>query len=291
MEIPALIRSRKTVSKYLEKFRIAPRDPQLHLPRFEAGQALELIAPRVRLVRRMHDAVRSERYVFERDAAGTVLVGRLALWYSIASSPEEAAASGELEFFVGLHDVEGEPPRFLLNGGGESLFYGDRPDGDFTMAGRTRDARQVVIAATGTGVAPVVSMMKHLQAEAVAGRRTNTVVTLIHGHRTVAELGYLDDLRVIERSRSFDFLYLPMLTRIPAEAMPAVGFGRVTDAVRSALGAELPVRFPQGLQADALRRRMSGEGTVILACGGAAMLGEMASIAGEAGIRFEQEGW
>jgi ferredoxin/flavodoxin---NADP+ reductase len=123
--------------------------------------------------------------------------------YSIASAPHEKDA---LE--VCLVKVEGgrmTPGLWELQPGGR-LWVDDRPNGDFTLK-HVPNRQTLVMIATGTAVAPYVSM---LRAEASPHWKRFVVV---HGVRRLVDLGYNAELeRFAERQ---DVTYVPIVSRDP----------------------------------------------------------------------------
>jgi ferredoxin--NADP+ reductase len=127
--------------------------------------------------------------------------------YSVASPPEERRL---LEFFVrwAVHPQEGAFTTLLgrLALGDPVLWRG--PKGHFTVA---PDERRLVLVAAGTGVAPFVSTVKHLQASG-----STRDVVLCHGASYADELGYRAYFEELAAA-SARFRYLPTVSRPLAE--------------------------------------------------------------------------
>ena len=121
------------------------------------------------------------------------------------------------------------------------MSYVGRIVGSFTLEKLVQAATCVVMVGTGTGLAPFVSMLKQVHHDSVRSGRDHRVYTLLHTNRTVAELGYHQTLSEIQAARSFDFLYLPTVSRPTARdlADPTIGVGRATNVLRSIY--ELPM--------------------------------------------------
>lgn len=128
--------------------------------------------------------------------------------YSIASSPRTREY---LEFYA-VHVPGGRFTSHLWSlRPGDPLFLDRRITGKMTLDAVPAGA-DVVAVATGTGVAPFMSM---LRTYAGMGRWRRFV--LIHGTRLTAHLGYRGELeRIAEADASV--VYLPTVTREPSES-------------------------------------------------------------------------
>ncbi len=174
------------------------------------------------------------------------------LWqrpYSVASPPSVAASEG-FEFFVRhVPVVRFTTLLWRLQPGARLQLSG--PDGGFTM--ETDDPRTHLFVATGTGIAPFVSMIRELQAR---GRPRRTVV--LHGASLASDLGYRELLEGLERDGSYPLRYVPTISR-PDDPRNAGWRGR-TGRVEQVVGA---VCGDLGLRAD---------GTVVYVCGNPYMI-------------------
>jgi ferredoxin-NADP reductase len=183
------------------------------------------------------------------------------------------------------------------------IFYVNEALGDFTLEQRTEGCDHVIMVATGTGVAPFISMLRQLHHEALEGKPSKQRFTLFYSNRSLKELGYHDELTNIERERRFDFVYVPSLSR-PTEKdyrNIVLGRGRVTDLLR--LVFRLPKNIagikkdkawsslPKHIEVSELRKRMPAERSVILACGNDEAVAQVERIAKDAKIRCEKEKW
>ncbi len=112
--------------------------------------------------------------------------------YSIASAPEETAQHGALDFLIKVEASGRWGHRFegLVRGMRVSLLG---PYGTFTFPTRPRERRFLFIAG-GTGIAPVRSMLRHLELARVPGR-----ARLLYSARTPGDFPYLPDLRGMMR--------------------------------------------------------------------------------------------
>lgn len=125
--------------------------------------------------------------------------------YSIASPAQRRDA---YEFYVVLVEGGKLSTRLWTVGSGERLWMDGAVRGGFTLDHADRGS-DVLMVATGTGVAPFMSMLR-THAAAPPWRRC----VLVHGVRRVAELGYREEL---ESLAALDprFSYLPVVSREP----------------------------------------------------------------------------
>jgi ferredoxin--NADP+ reductase len=125
--------------------------------------------------------------------------------YSIASSPLERE---HYEFFLALVEEGRLTPHLWKLGEGDRCFVDSRAIGTFTLR-RVPPGIDLVLVATGTGVAPYVSMLRTYRADPPWRR-----AVLIHGARHASELAY--DLELEAHARSDPrFRYLPVVSRDP----------------------------------------------------------------------------
>ncbi|MEP0775306.1 MAG: ferredoxin--NADP reductase [Acidobacteriota bacterium] len=143
--------------------------------------------------------------------------------YSIASSSRQKEY---LELYVALVRSGGLSPRLFALREGDRLWLSPKVSGLFTLDQVPADANLVLVA-TGTGLAPYVSMLRSRLLEESTRR-----VAVIHGARHSWDLGYRDELTAMQRT--FPHLaYIPVVSRPDEEVSPWPGFaGRVQDAWR-----------------------------------------------------------
>jgi ferredoxin--NADP+ reductase len=124
--------------------------------------------------------------------------------YSIASAPETADTTG-YEFFVRhVPVVRFTTALWRLQVGHRMRMIG--PKGKFTL--EPEDGRTHLYVSTGTGIAPFMSMMRHLMEQ---GRPRATV--LINGCSYVDELGYVPELEAWEQDPAQRLTYVPTISR------------------------------------------------------------------------------
>lgn len=140
--------------------------------------------------------------------------------YSIASSARERR---ELEFYVTLVRSGTLTPRLFALREGDHLWLGPKASGLFTLQ-QVPPGANLVLVATGTGLAPYMSMLRTYLAEDTRRR-----VAVIHGARHSWDLGYRAELVTLQR-RHAHFSYLPVISRAGEEPEPWGGLiGRVQD--------------------------------------------------------------
>jgi NAD(P)H-flavin reductase len=146
--------------------------------------------------------------------------------YSIASSPTETRS---VEFYINLvHEgtlttnLWNEEVLQKLQHGGEKVVEISGPRGRFIL--NPEEKRDLVLVASGTGLAPYISMVRKLKEECLAEpvqfrpRR----IYIVHGASYPSHLGYREELESLSREtlssplRKLAFVYIPMISR-PAE--------------------------------------------------------------------------
>lgn len=316
------------LSPKLTTFRVAPEDGEV-FPTYTAGQYIVLGRDDARLTRKVGvDPDGRPMFEPDLDEKGQQRIGPVMHSYTVASAPWETAEYGFLEFYVVLEQAGGVPGRLstVLLGmpccEDQHVLYVDRIVGSFTLDKLVQDAKRVIMIGTGTGLAPFVSMVKQLHhdgGDSGSGAR-DRVYTLLHTNRTTAELGYHQTLLDIASSASFDFHYLPTVSRPAPQDIddPGLGTGRATNVLR--LLYDLPMReeedvagaaagssgralaeaalartprptLPPSSDMAALRRRFDPTDAVILTCGNPASTADIERTAARVGVRCEVEPW
>ena len=205
--------------------------------------------------------------------------------YSIASSPYERSY---LELYINVIE-QGQltPSLFNLRHGDEVYYMG--PKGIFTLA--KSNAPHLLLFATGTGLAPYVSMLRTLSIEQSQEKPHGRMITLAHGVRYTADLGYRWELDGLSRDQEFSLLYLPMASRWQEDRhwTPKVGRGRVTALLNGAT----PDVLPEGLDAEEVQSRYPPGSTAVYLCGNPAMITDARSILSARGYEeiYTEEYW
>ncbi len=244
-DLNAVVTHRIEAASGLVIIRVAPDGWKL--PEFKAGQFVVLGlpsgAPRVPL---------SDPEPQPPDPAK--LIRRA---YSIASSP---LSDGELEFYVTLVRSGEFTPRLFALQPGDRLWLSNKPTGMFTLKDVAAD-RHLVMIATGTGLAPYMSMLRtHL---AAPGERRFAAIV---GARHSWDIAYSAELSTMQRL-SPRFSWLPTVSRPAEEPVPWGGLtGHVQDVWR------------RGLLAERWGFRPTPENSDVFLCGAPAMIDDVTAM-------------
>jgi len=143
--------------------------------------------------------------------------------YSIGSAATERS---HVELFVVRVD-DGEFTSWLFaQQVGARVWLSPKASGGFTLDGFT-PGHDLILVATGTGVAPFVSMYRTFRRDPPWRR-----IIMINGVRQVRDLGYRDELETASRSDA-TLLYLPSVTRETTAAWSGLR-GRVGELLEPA---------------------------------------------------------
>lgn len=143
--------------------------------------------------------------------------------YSIASSSDGRQF---VEFYLALIPSGELTPRLFALQIRDRLHLGLKPTGFFTLD-RVPDGRDVLLVATGTGLAPYMSMLRSQLAGSGARR-----YLVLHGARYSWDLGYRSELESMARL-SQRLIYMPVVSR-PDEDLRWQGLtGRLQDVLFS----------------------------------------------------------
>ncbi|MDX9755564.1 MAG: ferredoxin--NADP reductase [bacterium] len=190
LDYNATVSQRVDVSPGLSIFRVVPDDPLFD---FTPGQYTVLGMRRDASRIEASDPEPEEKAQRNPDE----MIRRA---YSIASSSQEKEY---IEFYITLvRSGELTPRLFHLPIGGR-LYLGPKATGLFTLD-KVHDEKHVLLIATGTGLAPYVSMVR-TQLHDYPQR----LFVVVHGARHSWDLAYRDELRSLQR-------YCPNLRYIPS---------------------------------------------------------------------------
>ncbi|MEM6789091.1 MAG: ferredoxin--NADP reductase [Myxococcota bacterium] len=113
---------------------------------------------------------------------------------------------------------------------GDTILVGSKPTGTLVLSSLHRPGRNLFLLATGTGLAPFMSIVRDPEAYERYER-----VVLVHGVRQVSDLGYHDYLQdelkehpLVGEDVAEKLLYYPTVTREPFRNQ-----GRITDLITS----------------------------------------------------------
>lgn len=219
-----------------------------------------------------------------------------ARYFSLASSPHRPEV---LELYLAR---SGEQPPdgasaasitellFASREGTEVLV--DRPGGRFCLHRTERP--HVWLVASGTGIAPFVSMLRHARHLHDTDGGLRRRFTLVHGVRYPRDLGYREELEQLAGGDGFGFAYLPTVSRAgERREAGAVGQGRANDQLRALLDRPDPDRpapvLPARLDHAFLRGRLDPGRTCVYLCGNSGMIADCLRALTDAGFRSDGE--
>ena len=184
--------------------------------------------------------------------------------YSIASS---SVAREYLELYITLVRSGGLTPRLFALQPGDRLWLGPKITGNFTLDQAPQESNLVLVA-TGTGLAPYMSMLRTMLHE--AGERR---VAILLGARHSWDLGYQSELVTMDRL-SPGFSYHSIISRPAEESVPWGGpAGYVQDLWR------------EKVLEETWRFKPAPENTSVFLCGNPAMIDDMVAMLAEDGFR------
>ena len=176
------------VSPIMKIFRIKPDGWEL--PEYKSGQFVALALPPT--------AEKCAEATDEPEAPNPEKMVKRA--YSIASSSTQEY----VEFYITLVHSGSLTPRMFNLEIGDKIWMGKKATGMFTIA-EIPEEQNVILIATGTGVAPYMSMLR-----ANALKRSGKIM-VIHGAANSWDLGYSSELMLLE-SMFDNFSYHPTIT-------------------------------------------------------------------------------
>jgi ferredoxin--NADP+ reductase len=184
--------------------------------------------------------------------------------YSIASS---SMINEYMDFYVGLVSSGLLTPRLFALNVGDPLFLGPKISGMFTLD-QVAPGKNVVMIATGTGLAPYISMMTS-ELTCSSPRR----YAVLHGAYHSWELAYRSELLALQHLCG-NLTYITTIDRPQDEPVPWNGhIGWVQEL------------WKQGVVAKAWGFEPTKENTDVFLCGNPAMINEMAGILEKDGFR------
>jgi ferredoxin--NADP+ reductase len=185
--------------------------------------------------------------------------------YSIASSPQQREA---YELFLAVVPGGLLTPRLFHLAEGDRVWCDDAPKGHFTLA-RVPAGQHVVAFATGTGIAPFVSMLRRYR-----GTDRWRKLTIVWGSRASADLVYDAELRAAAADDP-SVRYVPVLSREPA------------SGTWSGLRGHVQVVLEDRVFREAVGEPLVAEGTHALLCGNPAMIEDARGLLEARGFRLD----
>jgi ferredoxin--NADP+ reductase len=246
-ELNATVTAREDVSAGVFLLFVEP-DEQAP-PRFEPGQFVQAGLP-----------IETPA----RDGSGALRLKLQKRSYSLASAP----GAPDYELCLALVRAGRLTPALHKLGPGARMFLDTRPLGSFTLEG-LEATRDLVLVATGTGIAPYVSMRR-----AYAGQSRWRRMAIVHGVRTPADLCYQRELEEAAREDP-GFAYLPIVSREQDPARWSGLRGRVQQVLE-----------PKRLQ-ELARIELAPQSCTVLLCGNPAMIDETSALLGKRGFALD----
>ena len=123
--------------------------------------------------------------------------------YSITSG---SVTREYVEFYINLVSDGALTPRLFSTTSGARIFMGARAKGVFTIGEVAKD-QSLLMVATGTGIAPYISMLRSHVIDNPDQR-----VTVLHGASYSWDLGFRNELEELD-SRNDGFSYVPVISR------------------------------------------------------------------------------
>jgi ferredoxin--NADP+ reductase len=188
-ELNSIVTQIMQVSPTMKIVRIKP--DSWELPDFVAGQFISLGLPASAL--KIADSTPDEK-----EFKPGKIIRRM---YSIASS---SVLKEYIEFYITIVHSGALTPRLFNLEIGDRIEMGKRTSGMFTLD-QVPEGNNIVLVATGTGVAPYISMIR-----SNALQKSTAKLAVIHGAANSWDLGYSSELTLIE-SMSDKFTYLPTI--------------------------------------------------------------------------------
>ena len=183
---------------------------------------------------------------------------RIARPFSFVNAPADPV----LEFYGVIVPQGPLAPHLARLQAGDRLYVADNPSG-FLVLSEVPAAEDLWLVATGTGIAPFLSMLR----TETPWQRYRRVI-LVHGVRHASELVYQDLIARVRSDRK-QFNYISFVSR---ESHPASLAGRIPAAVRDG-------------RLEALGRPISPERSQFMLCGNPDMLKDTAAALAERGLR------
>jgi len=184
--------------------------------------------------------------------------------YSIASAPGQQA-----EVYVRLVDEGKFTPSLFNLSLGDTIHVLGHPNGVFCLD-HVADAADLWLVATGTGLAPFVSMLRTAEPWSRFER-----IVLVHGVRHPSDLNYDAEFAEMRRRSSDRLIYVPMATRPE---------GR-TDV----LGARIPVALADGSLEARAGCTLAPERSQVMLCGNPDMVEDMSKALDARGLRVHKK--
>lgn len=250
-ELNSVVTQVLQVSPIMKIMRVKPVGWEF--PEFKGGQFVALALP--------GSAVRCDSATdeFETPENPDKLIKRA---YSIAST----STAEYVEFYITLVHSGALTPRLFDLNIGDKVFMGKKGVGMFTLDSVVPE-KNIVLIATGTGVAPYMSMLR-----SDALRRKGNIM-IVHGAANSWDLGYSSELQLLESM--FDkFTYCPTITEPQKEPAGWSGDTRFIEKI-----------WEGGLAKEKWGFDPTAEDTEIFLCGNPRMIESMVALLEKDGFK------
>lgn len=254
-ELNATVTMRYEINHGLMVLQVTPDE---EMPAFKAGQYTVLGLPGS--ASRTHLAEPEEP-----PADPDKLIKRA---YSVASSSLQGRY---FEFYVALVRTGALTPRLFAVEQGQRIHIGSKVVGMFTLEDVDPD-HDVVFVATGTGLAPYLSMLR--SAYRFDADRTTVVC---HGSRVSWDLGYRSEMEGLA-ARYHDFHYLPIIDEKDRDPLWTGPVGFVNRF------------FEEGVVGDRLGHDLDPDRTSVFLCGNPLMIRSMEKLLTGEGFKEHRRG-
>lgn len=244
IELNSVITQILQVSPIMKIVRVKPVGWEF--PEFKGGQFVALALPG------SAERCDSATDEFETPEDPDKLIKRA---YSIAST----STADFVEFYITLVHSGALTPRLFNLNIGDKVFMGKKGVGMFTLDSVAPE-KNIVLIATGTGVAPYMSM---LRSDALK-RKGNIMV--VHGAANSWDLGYSSELQLLE-SMFDQFTYLPTITEPQKEPAGWAGDIRFIEKI-----------WEGGIAKEKWGFDPTAEDTEIFLCGNPRMIESMVAL-------------
>lgn len=185
--------------------------------------------------------------------------------YSILSSPAEQT----LEFFFYTH-LDGELSQYLAQlNPGDQLWVKRQPAGNLTLS-QVSAAKVLCLLATGTGVAPFISMLKTGE----PWQRFEQVI-LAYAVREADDLRYRNLFEALSAEHGKRFRLIPFISREPAAGL------KLPDAIQG----RIPTSIASGEFENVLGNVLIPDQTQVMLCGNPGMVKDAIAVLLARGFR------
>jgi ferredoxin--NADP+ reductase len=185
---------------------------------------------------------------------------RVARPFSFVNPPEDPVHE-----FYGVVVPEGPlSPRLAQLEAGDTLYLASNPSG-FLVLSEVPDAETLWLLATGTGIAPFLSILR----TETPWRRYGSVV-VVHAARFARELVYRELIEAIGQARGERLRYLTFVSR---------------EAAPDSLAGRIPAAIDDGRLEAAAGAALSADRAQVMLCGNPAMLQDVTAALAARGMR------